>query len=271
LSAHRVLVSPLAFGVFLMTASGCTGVHMGEANLAGEEVKRIEKANFTIREGEQLKFSIRWLGFEVGTADVEVKGISEIRGRRAFHIAVYVRSNALIDLVYRVRDEHHSYVDVERLHSLRYEKILKEGRYRADEVMDYDHETHQAVYFSRKNGSRKEMLIPKDVQDQVSCAFWFRIQPMSVGDSVRIPVNADEKNWNLEVKILKRSPIEIADLGSFDAVQIEPFIQFQGIFIHRGRMVGWMSADEKRLPLLMRTKIPILGSIHVVLVHYEGW
>ena len=116
------------------------------------------------------------------------------------------------------------------------------------------------------------MLIPKEVQDQVSGAFWFRVQPMKIGDSVKIPVNADEKNWNLEIRILQTDHIEMKELGaSFNAFQIEPLAKFQGIFVRRGKMIGWMSTDEKRLPLLMKTKIPVLGSIYIVLVHYEGW
>lgn len=261
----------------LIFISGCGGIQMKSSNepLKEEPVKeqpvKIEKADFKIREGEKLKFSIRWLGMEVGTADVAVKGIEEIRGRKAYHIAVEVRSKSVIDFVYPVRDEHHTYIDIEHFHSLRYEKVLKEGRYRADEVMDFDQETHEAIYVSRRNGSKKQMLIPKDVQDQISATFWFRVQPMKTGQTVVIPINTDEKNWKLAVKILKRERMQIDELGTFDAVRVEPEVKFQGIFVHRGKMTGWMSTDEKRLPLLMKTKIPVLGSINVVLVGYEGW
>ena len=250
---------------------GCSGIQTKESGeTPREQPVKIEKAGFKIKEGEKLKFSIRWLGMEVGTADVAVKGIEEIRGRKAYHIAVSVRSKSVIDLVYPVRDEHHSYIDTEHFHSLRYEKVLKEGRYRADEVMDFDQETHKAVYISRRNGSRKQMLIPKDVQDQVSAAFWFRVQPMKTGETVTIPINTDEKNWKLAVKILKQEQIHIDELGDFNAVQVEPEVKFQGVFIHRGKMTGWMSVDDKRLPLMMKTKIPVLGSVNVVLVAYGG-
>jgi hypothetical protein len=208
---------------------------------------------------------------EVGTADVEVKKDFEVvNGRKAYHVAVNVRSNSLIDLVYPVRDEHHSYIDKGHFHSLRYEKILKEGRYRADEVMEFDQANHQALYTSRRSGTKKQMMIPKNVQDQVSGTFWFRAQPMKTGDSIYVPVNTDEKNWNLEIRVLERDRIEIGDLGTFDALRLEPLVKFQGIFVKRGKMTGWMSTDDRRLPLLMKTKIPVLGSINIVLVNYES-
>ncbi len=257
---------------FLLSSAGCNKVQTRKAHLASiEEPQEIEKAPFTIRQGEKLKFSVRWLGMEVGTAEAEVKGIEKIRGRNAYHIAAFARSNSLIDLVYPVRDEHHTYIDVTHLYSLRYEKILREGRYRANEVIEFDQENHTALHYSRKNGSKKQVLISKNVQDEVSSAYWFRMQPMKVGDTVHIAANADEKNWDFEVKILEQDRVEIKELGIFDALQLEPSAKFRGVFIRRGKIRGWMSTDEKRLPLMMKTKIPVLGTITVVLVGYEGW
>lgn len=265
---HLVVAFLASF--FLFLASGCSGIQVKESEVAQEEPVKIGKAEFKIRKGEKLKFSVRWLGMEVGTAEAVLRGIEKIRGREAYHIAVSVRSNSVIDLVYPVRDEHHSYIDVERFHSLHYEKVLSEGRYQADEVMEFDQETHQAVYLARRSGEKKQMLIPKDTQDLVSAAYWFRVQPMETGQTVTIPINTDERNWKFVVKVLEREQVHIEQLGTFEAVKIEPQVKFQGIFVQRGKMSGWMSTDDKRLPLLMKTKIPVLGSINVVLVGYEG-
>ncbi len=233
--------------------------------------QEVVNASFKIKQGEKLKFSIRWLGMEVGTAEAVVKGIEKIQGRDAYHIAAFARSNSLIDLVYPVRDEHHTYIDVEHLHSLRYEKILREGRYQADEVIEFDQENHKALHYSRKNGSKKQVLILKNVQDEISSAYWFRTQSIKVGDTVHIAANADEKNWDFQVRILQQDRVDIKELGTFNAFQIEPSAKFRGVFVRRGKIRGWMSADEKRLPLMMKTKIPVLGTITVVLVGYEGW
>ncbi len=226
---------------------------------------------FKIRVGEKLKFSVRWLGLEVGRAQAYVSGIEQIQGRKAYHVIAEAKSNSLIDIVYPVRDEHHTYIDVQRLHSLRYEKIIKEGRYRADEVIEFDQKNHKALYYSRKNQSKKRSLISKDVQDELSSAYWFRLQPLSVGSTVHISANADEKNWDLTVNILKKEKIKLKNLGTFEAFKLEPSARFQGIFIRRGKITGWVSADEKKLPLMMKTKIPVLGTITVMLVGYEGW
>jgi len=254
----------------LFAVSGCSRVQTQAVDPETAPAAPLpEQPSFQIRVGEKLKFSIRWLGMEVGIAEAEVKGIEKVNGRDAYHIAGFARSNALIDVVYPVRDEHHSYIDVERLHSLRYEKILREGRYRADEVIEFDQENHTALHYSRKNGSKKQLLILKDVQDEVSSAYWFRSQPMKVGDTIHISANTDEKNWDLAVRVLQQDEVEIKGLGTFEAFQVEPSARFQGIFIRRGKIRGWMSMDERRLPLMMKTKIPVLGTVTAVLVSYE--
>lgn len=229
------------------------------------------KPQSQIRVGEKLNFSVQWLGFEVGRARAYVSGIEDMNGRKAYHITAEARSNSLIDLIYPVRDVHHTYVDTERLHSLRYEKIIQEGRYRADEVIEFDQVNHKALYYSRKNGTKKRSLISQNVQDELSSAYWFRLQPLEAGSTVHIPANADEKNWDLTVHILKKEKIKLGTLGSFEAFELEPSARFQGIFIRRGKIRGWISDDEKRLPLMMKTKIPVLGTITVKLVSYEGW
>ena len=219
--------------------------------------------------GERLVYSVRLLGIELGKGTAEIREITTLRGRAAYHIVVEVRSAPVLDLIYKVRDTHHSYIDVEKLHSLRYEKILSEGRYHADEVMEYDQENHKATYHSRLNGSRKEMLIPPDVQDQLSCGYWFRLQDIEPGTESNVPVNADEKNWDLRVKVLKKAKIKLDGFDEREAVEVAPEIEFQGIFVKRGKIRGWMGLDERRVPLKMKVKIPVLGSINAQLVDYR--
>lgn len=218
--------------------------------------------------GEKLEYTIRYLGIPVGKAVAEVKEITKLGEKPVYHITVQVTSHPVIDLVYKVRDTHHSFIDTERLHSLRYEKILNEGRYRADEVMTYNQEAHTAHYLSRKNGSEKEMDIPKDVQDQLSCGYWFRMQTIKPNTTVTVPVNADEKNWELEVKLHDVKKMKIKGIGEFGALEAEPLIKFQGIFVKRGKIRGWISMDERRIPLKMKVKVPILGSVVAELSAY---
>ncbi len=219
--------------------------------------------------GEKLRFEVHYLGLTVGDATAEIKEIVKVNGRDAYHIVVEVRSRGVLNWVYKVRDTHHSYVDVEQLHSLRYEKKIHEGNYWTDESMEYDQEKHLGQFYSRKDQSRKEMFIPQHVQDQVSCAYWLRTQDVKPGSKVLIPVNADEKNWDLNVLLHGTKEMTLRGVGTFQAVEVEPIVMFEGFFVRRGKVRGWMSLDDRRIPLTMKVRVPVLGDVSAKLVQYE--
>jgi hypothetical protein len=230
---------------------------------------RSEKPVAKIFLGEKIKFEVSYLGLTVGEAVAEVKEIVKINGRDAYHIEINIRSRSIIDWVYKVRDTHHTYIDAEHFYSLRYEKKIHEGRYWTDESMEYDQIEHIGRFYSRKDNSRKEMFIPQSVQDQISCCYWLRLQDLKPDSKTLIPVNADEKNWDLEVVTHGVKEMKIAHVGTFQAVEVEPIILFEGFFVRRGKVRGWMSLDERRIPLLMKVKVPVLGEVVATLVAYE--
>jgi len=254
------------WGVFVMVmASPCS------LTCAGEELPRYKASELkpvSLYAGERFLYLISYLGMTVGEAEAQVKELVEINGRQAYHIEVNVRSRSVIDYLYRVRDTHHSYVDAEHFHSLAYEKNLSEGRYKVHEKMTYDQLKHEAEYHSITNGSKKIMLIPKNVQDQVSAGFWFRMQDIKPNSKLVVPVNADEKNWDLEVEVGGIEQVKIDGVGHFDAVKLTPKLKFQGLFVRRGKLQGWLGLDSGRIPLMMKVRVPILGVVTVRLHEY---
>ena len=216
------------------------------------------------RVGETLAYDVRWMGIGVGTGTLEVREIVPMEGKQAYHFIVQTRSNRFLSTFYPVKDEVHSYVDVETLTPYKFRKIQHEGRYHADEEMVYDQVNHKATYRSYRNNSTKEMEIPPNIQDSLSTLFYFRTLPLEVGTSAFIDVNADEKNWRLEVKVLKSGILKLFAKKEVPALLTEPLAQFHGIFIRKGRMQIWFSMDEKRTPLYMKARIPF-GIVEVVL------
>lgn len=238
---------------------------------AGDDLPRYKASELkpvSLYVGERFLYLISYLGMTVGEAEAQVKELVEVNGRQAYHIEVNVRSRSVIDYLYRVRDTHHSYVDAEHFHSLAYEKNLSEGRYKVHEKMTYDQEKHEAEYHSITNGSKKIMLIPQNVQDQVSAGFWFRMQEISPESKLVVPVNADEKNWDLEVEVGGIEQVKIDGVGHFDAVRLTPKLKFQGLFVRRGKLQGWLGLDSGRIPLMMKVRVPILGVVTVKLQEY---
>lgn len=249
--------------MFLLLSSG------GFAQESEKVFPRAEKPSSKLFVGEKIKFEVSYLGITVGEAVSEVKELVKVNGREAYHIEINVRSRSVLDWIYKVRDTHHTYMDAERFHSLRYEKKIKEGSYWTDESMEYDQANHIGRFYSRKDNSRKEMFVPQNVQDQISCCYWLRLQDIKPDSKIRIPVNADEKNWDLEVVTHGVKEMKLGPVGLFQAIEVEPIILFEGFFVRRGKVRGWMSLDERRIPLVMKVKVPVLGEVVATLVSYE--
>ncbi len=263
----RVLVILLM--VAFVSVSGC-GVGAKLRGLRkGEEVK-IEAPLKELQVGERLTYKVEWLGLDVGIVTLTVKEITERNGRKVYHVLAVAKSAPIISKLYKVEDRISTYIDVEKLYPMRFEKRQREGGYRSDEYIDFYQQKGKAVYFSRLNHEKKEFDIPKGVQDSLSCMYYFRFQEVTVGKSVYSYVNADEKNYLLEAKIHKKGIVRIKDVGEREAFMVEPLPWFQGKLKRKAKATMWFSADEKRIPLLMVTSgIPFVGTVKVTLQKIE--
>ncbi|HNX51814.1 MAG TPA: DUF3108 domain-containing protein, partial [Thermoanaerobaculaceae bacterium] len=90
-----------------------------------------------------------------------------------------------------------------------------------------------------------------------------RTQALPVGGSIVFHYHASRKSQPLQVKILGREHIR-TPAGEFDCIAVEPILKAGGVFKSSGRLVIWLTADERRMPVLMKSKV-IIGSVSVVL------
>ncbi len=206
--------------------------------------------------GERLSFHGRWLGIPVGSGWVEVKGIVEVEGRRAYEIHAEGRSNDVLSTFYPIHDVVRSYLDVETLQPLRFEKRQREGHYRADEVVTFDYGSSKATYRSLLNHSVKEIDLPPMVQDIISALYWFRAQPVQPNQELSLDLYTDEKIYQTQIHVKQPILLELLKRGTFPCLIVEPKASFKGLLVKRGRMWAYLTADEHRLPLLVKATTP---------------
>jgi hypothetical protein len=254
------------FLIFLLFGCGiATRYRIIEKREKVEKIE-IEPPQKKFQVGERFTYKAEWLGMDVGIACITVREVTQMNGRQVYHIYATAETTPIISKLYKVEDEISTYLDVEKLYPVRFEKKQREGGYRSDEYIDFNHEKGTAFYFSRLNNSKKEYPIPKKVQDPLSCMYYFRLQDIDVGKSMFANVNADEKNYLLEAKTLKKGIVKIQGVGEWEAFMVEPLPWFQGKVKRKAKATMWFSADEKRVPLLMITSgIPLVGTVTITL------
>ena len=226
------------------------------------ELKRVV-SNRAFGVGERLEFSVGYGVIKAGTAVMEIPEIVKLDGRKCYHIVSTAKSNKFFSVFFKVDDKVESFMDVHGLFSLRYDKHLREGKFKADISMIFDQENHLAIY----NSGKDTFEVAEYAQDVLSAFYFVRTQELTVGKSIFVDNHTDKKNYPLEVKVLRKERVKV-DAGEFDCVVVEPLLKTPGIFKQKGSLTIWLTDDETKMPVLMKSKV-IIGSISTELISYK--
>jgi len=218
---------------------------------------------------ERLEFEISYAGVPAGRAVQEVKQVGD-----ELHITSTAKSADWINLFFPVDDKIESflisgtppsYIGVPRL----YRERIREGwtRFQKDAVFDREKLEVNTKDFLKKSETTQK--ISKVTYDTLSSFFYFRSVPLETGVSYYIDIFDCKKLWNTEVQVLRREEIETS-LGKFKTVVIKPLLKSEGIFARTGEMHIWLTDDDRRIPVLMKSKVKI-GSITATLVGGSYW
>ena len=211
--------------------------------------------------GEKLVFSVQYGLVTAGEATLEVRNVATVRGRPAYRIVSDARTNDFFSKFYQVRDRYESYMDTTELYSLHYEKHVREGKFKRDEAVEFDQDAHLAKY------KDKTVPIPPRAQDVLSALYYVRTLPLEPGQDIAIANHTDGKNYPLVVKVHGRERVKV-DAGEFDCLVVEPILRGPGVFTQKGRLTVWLTDDDVRMPVLMKSKV-VIGHVAAVLKSYQ--
>lgn len=222
----------------------------------GKTKIEIEEAGKALRVGEKFFYNVYWNGMHVGVGTLEVKEIITFNGRDAYRVVATAKSNEFLSSFYKVEDVVETYIDTKELYTLRFEKKQLEGRYRSDEVTVFDQQKHKGYYESLLNKKKKEFDIPPKAQDIASFFYYFRTLDVKPDSRLSFDVNADEKNWKVQMNIVGVQQLEILRKGSHKVFCVEPKAPFKGLISKRGRVWVYFTVDKDRVPVFIKIRVP---------------
>lgn len=208
--------------------------------------------------GESLRFSIEYGLVKAGTAWLEVGPMEVYRGRLCYHLISRAESNSFMTKIYRVRDRIDSLVDAEGLYSWRYKKRQREGGFERDYDILFDPPTGRARYADGSSLDGKPYA-----KDGLAAFYYVRHMPLEVGRDIPIPHHSDRRSGDILVKVHRKETVKVP-AGTFECFVIEPVMEEGGLFKSSGRLTIWVTADERRIPVLMKSRIPV-GSVDAIL------
>ncbi|MBU2493385.1 MAG: DUF3108 domain-containing protein [Bacteroidetes bacterium] len=227
------------------------------------EFRKIKNTAFKV--GEKLTFDVKYGFVTAGVAEMAIPKMKKIFGRNAYHITFQVNTVPSFDPFYKVRDRYETYLDNEGLFPWRFEQHIREGGYSRD----------FSAFFDQRNGKAKTSEgsydIPEYVNDIVSAFYLartFDYTKLKIGDRFNLQNFYKDKVYPLDVVFKGKETIEVS-AGTFDCIIVEPLVQEGGLFKSEGNIIVWLSDDELRIPIKVKTKV-LIGSIDAELTAYEG-
>ena len=225
--------------------------------------RKIENKAYSV--GERLVFDVSYGPITAGEAVMAIPRYETIAGRNTYRVEFTVNSLRSFDWIYEVRDRYLTFVDVESIAPLRFEQHIREGTYKRDFTADFDQMNHVA------RTSEGNHPIPEYVHDIMSAFYYARTLSyagMKPGDYVTLYNFYKDQTHELRVKFLGKQELEV-EAGTFNTVVVEPLVKEGGLFKAEGRIVIWLTDDERKIPIRVNTKV-VVGSIDVELREYHG-
>jgi len=227
--------------------------------------------NTTFQRGEYLKYRVfydswvtYWMTAGFGTTEISPDPV-EINGRKAYHITVEGKSANIFNVFFKVRDKFESYVDEEALMPHKFTRYTREGGYKKDDTVYFDHKEGKAV------SMRKVKTITPYVQDIVSAFYYVRswnFDTAEVNDKYYLDFFLDDSLYHGEIIFQGREWIK-TDFGKLYCMKFKPRVAIGEVFADPYPMEMWVTDDKNKIPVLMKSAV-FIGSVKIELIEYSG-
>lgn len=270
-SLSQIVVLPLCLSIVLIATDEFSAGREFIPNEAlqndsiktGRSYRKIETKAFTV--GEELTFDVNYGFVTAGEAKMSIPSYQTIFDRKCYQLLFTVNSKPFFDWMYKVRDRYESLLDIDGLFPWKFEQSIREGGYSKDFVARFDQERGIAY------ANEKTYPIPPFVQDILSAFYFVRsvnYDSYRPGQKMWFKNFYKDTTYALGVKYCGRQELSV-EAGKFKTIILEPLIKEGGLFKASGRILLWVTDDDRKMPVQVEAEIPI-GSITSELTKYKG-
>jgi hypothetical protein len=232
---------------------------------APEKVPVYQPKHYPFDGGEKAVYRASWNGLPVATAEVSTTS-HVIDGKKFYTVRVEAKSSAALDLVWKMRDTITSTIEAKALAPSRFTFSQRENRKIIDTEARFDPNAKKWVVHrdERRKVKKYEFDQPPNVVDPITAVYLARSQDFKVGDHLYFNIFGGKYRYLLDLEVERREKIQIAS-GSVEAFKIVPRIKNlmkQGYAERLNEASVWISADERRIPVMLSSKI-FVGNIYI--------
>jgi hypothetical protein len=212
--------------------------------------------------GEKLTYEGNWNKIPAGELTLEVLPKEKINGIESYHFAMVTKTNATVDLIYKIRDRQDSFVDAGMTRSIFYSKKT-ESKHPRDVSLNFDWTKHEATYtnFGKKDPPVK--ILPGTF-DPLALIYIIRLQNLKENSEIYIPLTDGKRNFEIKAVVGKKDVITIEG-KKYNVVEITPDMEMSETLKKvvkkktPPQFKMWVTDDERRIPVKIRSKVGIIS------------
>jgi hypothetical protein len=222
------------------------------------------------RIGEELVFSIRYLGITAGHVRFLTQGDLEVAGQEALHFRALFKTSKFYKYIFEADDMVETYVTADKFLPIKYSLVQRESNKDVDDLQLFDREERKTYLFykrlKKKNNQtskvEKEAYLTEYYQDFMSTLFFVRGLALKKGDVYKFPVFTRGKFWRLTVTVVSTEE-KIKVMGRWrkairiDTVALPPAADKKK---KKSTISFWYSNDTEKIFLKLQAKLKF-GSI----------
>lgn len=210
--------------------------------------------------GEEIQYTVRWEMIRAGKAKVKVMPLITLKGEKAYHFSLEVKSSRYIDMFYKIRDRLEGFSNLEFSRSLLYKKT-QSGKVKRQVIVNFDWEKKTAIY-SNFGEKRDPIEIPLETFDPASAFYRMRTLNFKTDQNLSFPVSDGKKCFIQKGEVIKKEKITLPS-GTFDTYLLVLKVNhFSGVFkkSENPTVKLWVTADDRKIPVRIKIKV-FIGSV----------
>jgi hypothetical protein len=227
--------------------------------------------------GERVDYEMYLWGMTIGKGSAEVdRKFHTKNNRTCFKVDAYMETLGMATWVSNVNDNWGAYIDSSEIITHESYRKLKEGKYRLDELIKYDHQQDKAFVqvadkATGKFNEPKEYQTPDNVRDVVTGFMYLRVIDFSkykMKDTLTVSGFFEDKAYSFKILYFGKEVVK-TDLGKILCHKLVPIMPSNSLFRGENSVTAWISADANQIPIKVDARM-FVGRAGTEMVSFRG-
>ncbi|MET3978450.1 hypothetical protein ABIB62_001019 [Mucilaginibacter sp. UYP25] len=216
--------------------------------------------------GEQITYKLKYGFFSAAEAVIKVENSPlKFNGHSSLHINAAARTLGTFNLLFKTKNEYHSYIDPITLLPYYYSENRQESKYRHTDKVTFDREKNVIT------ADKGQFPFKGNVFDFLSCYYFARnidVSHLKIGEKLDLRYFLEDGIHSLTITYLGKERVKCG-LGTFNCLKFNPTIIPGRIFKKNSMLYLWITDDKNRIPVKAHVEL-VVGSLVMDLSQASG-